>query len=96
MGIEIYPLGAGQEIGRSCIILNILDRTIMLDCGLHMTHHDQRRFPDFSVYSLIAFKKKIPPNDSGLNQVNLVLITHFHLDHCGALPYFSEINRNHI
>lgn len=47
--IEVYPLGAGQEIGRSCIIINILDKTIMLDCGLHMTHTDNRRFPDFAV-----------------------------------------------
>jgi len=40
MSIEIYPLGAGQEVGRSCIILNILDKTIMMDCGLHMTYND--------------------------------------------------------
>lgn len=24
------------------------------------------------------------------NSIDCVLITHFHLDHCGALPYFSE------
>ena len=23
--------------------------------------------------------------------IDLVLISHFHLDHCGALPYFSEL-----
>ena len=27
----------------------------------------------------------------GRKQVNLVLITHFHLDHCGALPFFTEL-----
>lgn len=53
MSIEIYPLGAGQEVGRSCIILHILDKTIMMDCGLHMTHNDSRRFPDFQVPSPI-------------------------------------------
>ena len=34
--------------------------------------------------------KKIPPNSTGSTKVDLVLITHFHLDHCGALPYFTE------
>lgn len=24
------------------------------------------------------------------DQVDLILITHFHIDHCAALPYFTE------
>ena len=24
-------------------------------------------------------------------QIDVVLITHFHLDHCGALPYLTEM-----
>lgn len=34
--IEIFPLGAGQDVGRSCIIITINDKIIMLDCGVHM------------------------------------------------------------
>ena len=34
--IEFLALGAGQEVGRSCIIITIDDKTIMLDCGVHM------------------------------------------------------------
>jgi integrator complex subunit 11 len=49
MTIEIFPLGAGQEVGRSCIIIKIYDKTVMLDCGLHMGYNDERRFPDFSL-----------------------------------------------
>jgi integrator complex subunit 11 len=41
-----------------------------------MGFQDMRKYPDFSL-----LKKKI----------DLVLISHFHLDHCGALPYFTEI-----
>lgn len=48
MTIQIFPLGAGQDVGRSCIIIKMYDKTIMLDCGLHMGYNDDRRFPDFS------------------------------------------------
>lgn len=53
----------------------------MLDCGLHMTHTDNRRFPDFSQIEDVLHR----------THVDLVLITHFHLDHCGALPFFTEL-----
>ena len=33
--MTITPLGGGQEVGRSCIVLNYRGRTIMLDCGNH-------------------------------------------------------------
>lgn len=59
MSIEVFPLGlyfffytitslgAGQDVGRSCIIIKILDKTLMLDCGLHMGYSDNRKYPDF-------------------------------------------------
>jgi cleavage and polyadenylation specificity factor subunit 3 len=33
--LEIMPLGAGCEVGRSCIYMQCKGRKIMLDCGLH-------------------------------------------------------------
>ena len=36
MPIKIVPLGAGQDVGRSCIIAEVGGRTIMLDCGIHI------------------------------------------------------------
>ena len=33
--LTIKPLGAGQEVGRSCIILEHKNKTVMLDCGIH-------------------------------------------------------------
>lgn len=86
--IEILPLGAGQDVGRSCIVISLHNRNIMFDCGMHMGFTDERRFPDFSLL--------IPPTPSSLKQkgftetIDLLLVTHFHLDHCGALPYFAE------
>jgi len=33
--LTIMPLGAGQEVGRRCIIVKYRKHTIMLDCGVH-------------------------------------------------------------
>jgi integrator complex subunit 11 len=73
--------GAGQDVGRSCIILTIGGKNIMLDCGMHMGYNDVRRFPDFKFIS----------SGRATDVIDAVLISHFHLDHCGALPYFSEV-----
>lgn len=78
----IILLGAGQDVGRSCIIMSIGNKNIMFDCGMHMGYNDERRFPDFT------FISKSKDFDSVLDAV---IITHFHLDHCGALPYFTEM-----
>lgn len=34
------PSGAGQDVGRSCILLSIGNKNIMLDCGMHMGYND--------------------------------------------------------
>ncbi|KAH3817259.1 hypothetical protein DPMN_118791, partial [Dreissena polymorpha] len=46
--ITITPLGAGQDVGRSCILVTIGGKNLMLDCGMHMGFNDDRRFPDFT------------------------------------------------
>lgn len=54
----------------------------MLDCGMHMGFNDDRRFPDFSY---------ITQSGRLTDLLDCVIISHFHLDHCGALPYMSEM-----
>lgn len=83
--IFVYCLGAGQDVGRSCILVQIGDKRILLDCGLHMGHNDQKKFPDFP-----KLQKKY--GNRPMNEVvDLCLISHFHLDHIGALPYLTEV-----
>jgi len=54
----------------------------MLDCGMHMGFNDDRRFPDFSYVT----------TDEPLTEyIDAVIISHFHLDHCGALPFMTEM-----
>ncbi|KAL3862318.1 hypothetical protein ACJMK2_008296 [Sinanodonta woodiana] len=54
----------------------------MFDCGMHMGFNDERRFPDFSY---------ITKEGRLTEHLDCVIISHFHLDHCGALPYMSEM-----
>lgn len=44
-------VGAGQDVGRSCILMTIGNKNIMFDCGMHMGYNDERRFPDFTYLS---------------------------------------------
>ncbi|XP_071116237.1 integrator complex subunit 11-like [Haliotis cracherodii] len=80
--LRVTPLGAGQDVGRSCILLTIGGKNIMLDCGMHMGYNDERRFPDFSY---------ITRTEKLTEHLDCVIISHFHLDHCGALPFMSEM-----
>lgn len=43
----IYPLGAGLEVGRSCIIMEYKGKTVMFDCGLHMGKTGHASLPCF-------------------------------------------------
>ena len=53
----------------------------MFDCGMHMGYQDERRFPDFSY---------ICQPGGATDVIDCLIISHFHLDHCGSLPYFTE------
>lgn len=74
--MQIIPLGAGCEVGRSCVILRFKGSTIMFDCGVHPAFNGLAALPYFDEFDL--------------SEVDLLLVTHFHLDHCGAVPYFTE------
>jgi integrator complex subunit 11 len=86
--IKIVPLGAGQDVGRSCVLVSLGGKNIMFDCGVHMGFQDLRKFPDFTY---------ICKNIKGDGQaeieryIDCIAITHFHLDHSGGLPYLTEI-----
>jgi len=74
--MKITPLGSGQEVGRSCHVVQFKDKKIMLDCGIH---------PGLTGMDALPFVDCIEAD-----QIDLLLISHFHLDHAGALPWFLQ------
>ncbi len=74
--MRITPLGSGQEVGRSCHLLQFRDMTIMLDIGIH---------PGYDGINGLPFLDQVEPD-----QIDVLLVTHFHLDHAASLPYLTE------
>ncbi|KAJ2912415.1 hypothetical protein MD484_g7997, partial [Candolleomyces efflorescens] len=69
-------LGAGQEVGRSCCVLQYRGKTVVCDTGVH---------PAYSGMASLPFI-----DDLDWSTVDCILITHFHLDHAAALTYITE------
>jgi cleavage and polyadenylation specificity factor subunit 3 len=74
--MTVTPLGSGQEVGRSCHLLEFRGMNILLDVGIH---------PGYEGLNGLPFLDRIEPD-----QIDVVLITHFHLDHAASLPYLTE------
>ncbi|EFJ04498.1 hypothetical protein SELMODRAFT_234671 [Selaginella moellendorffii] len=74
--MEIMPLGAGSEVGRSCCHMTYKGKTILFDCGIH---------PGYTGMAALPYFDEIDPST-----IDVLLVTHFHLDHAASLPYFLE------
>jgi KH/beta-lactamase-domain protein len=77
--VRLTFLGSGRQVGRSCILLQTPNSSILLDCGVNVAAHGQERFPYFN----------IPEFD--ISQLDAVIISHAHLDHVGLLPYLYKM-----
>ncbi|KAH6897627.1 mRNA 3'-end-processing protein YSH1 [Coprinopsis sp. MPI-PUGE-AT-0042] len=74
--LKVTMLGAGQEVGRSCCLLQYRGKTIVCDTGVH---------PAYSGMASLPFI-----DDLDWSTVDAILVTHFHLDHAAALTYITE------
>ncbi|KAJ7354677.1 beta-lactamase-like protein [Mycena albidolilacea] len=76
MSLSITLLGAGQEVGRSCCVLQYRGKTVVCDAGIQ---------PALSGIASLPFIDELD-----WSTVDALLITHCHLDHAAALTYITE------
>ena len=70
--MRVKFFGATKNVTGSCTLLQTGEKTLLVDCGLF-----QER----------AFRKRNwDPFPSAADEIDGVLLTHAHLDHCGRLP----------
>ncbi|KAI5953688.1 YSH1 [Candida jiufengensis] len=73
---KFFGLGGCNEVGRSCHIIEYKNKVIMLDAGMHPAYSGHASFPYFDEYDL--------------SKVDILLISHFHVDHSASLPYVMQ------
>ncbi len=74
--LKFVTLGAGNEVGRSSHVISRGGHTVMLDAGIHPAHSGLASLPFYDEYDL--------------STVDVLLVSHFHLDHAAALPYVMQ------
>lgn len=70
--ISFTAIGGGGEIGANSYLLRANGYDVLLDCGIHPKKEGRCALPDFSLL---------------MRAPHAVVISHGHMDHCGALPY---------
>ena len=78
--MKFTALGGGMEVGASCYLLQIAGKNILLDAGIRVNRRGEEALPDIELL-----------RDLTDDRLDLILISHAHLDHCGALPILHEL-----
>ncbi len=76
--IRVIALGGFREVGRSCMLVETPKSKVLVDCGINLGGQDMDRYP-------YLHAKEFDPNE-----LDAVVISHAHLDHCGMVPYLYE------
>jgi uncharacterized protein len=77
--VRMTVLGGAQEVGRSAFLVKTRESSVLLDCGINPG--SQRPFQGFPRFDCPEFQ---------IDQLDAVVITHAHLDHCGLTPFLYK------
>jgi uncharacterized protein len=77
--MQFTALGGANEVGASCSLLQVAGRNILVDAGIRVNRRGAESLPDLErLHELSA------------GRIDLVLVTHAHTDHIGALPLVHD------
>ncbi|EIJ82205.1 RNA-metabolising metallo-beta-lactamase [Bacillus methanolicus PB1] len=74
--MKVSILGGGSEVGASCLHINMADTNILVDAGMRM--HGEELLPALGMLDT-------------LRKPDVILVTHAHADHIGALPIVHSL-----
>lgn len=74
--MEVSVLGGGNEVGASCLHIDIAGTSILIDAGMRV--HGDNPLPALGMLD-------------GLGSPDIILVTHAHADHIGALPIIHSL-----
>ena len=74
--MNVSVLGGGNEVGASCLHIKIADTNILIDAGMRM--HGDHPLPALGMLD-------------ELERPDIILVTHAHADHIGALPVIHSL-----
>lgn len=78
--MECCILRGSKEIGGSCVELSFEDERIILDIGLPL---DSQKDPKEELPNIKGILKKT-------NDLKGIIVSHYHQDHCGLLPFVDK------
>lgn len=70
-------LGGAREVGRSCILLRTPQTNVLIDCGISVSSQKEA-YPHLNV------------PEFNVQDLDVIIISHAHLDHCGLVPLLYE------
>ena len=82
--IRIIPLGGFREVGRSCMLVETPKSKVLVDCGVNVGGSSGGNGVVSNMYPILQTKEFDP------NEIDAVIVSHAHLDHCGMVPYLYE------
>ncbi|GBE54798.1 MAG TPA: beta-CASP ribonuclease aCPSF1 [Euryarchaeota archaeon] len=74
--IRVSAMGGFREVGRTSMLIQTPESRVLVDCGVNVAAGDSE-----NAYPYL----NIP--EFNIEQLDAVVITHAHLDHCGFVPY---------
>ncbi len=75
--IRLIAMGGFREVGRQCMFLQTSESNVLIECGVNVGTPSK------------AFPRLDMPEFS-VDNLDAVVITHAHLDHCGMVPFLFK------